>query len=83
MLKAWEKQVYQLLFSTNRVELKDKLEITIFNSEINNIRENSKLTWKFQKLQIHLIIIFNTEIFIKKEKYSHNIQIVKSISMII
>ena len=53
MLKAWEKtrNISQLLFSTNRVELKDKLEITIFNSEIrNNILDKiAKLTWKFQK----------------------------------
>ena len=64
------RNISQLLFSTNRLELKDKLEITIFNSEIrNNILDKiAKLTWEIQKTSNTFDYqFFNTEIFYGKK----------------
>lgn len=64
------RNISQLLFSTNRLELKDKLEITIFNSEIrNNILDKiAKLSWEIQKTSNTFDYqFFNTEIFYGKK----------------
>ena len=64
------RSVAQLIFSTNRLELKEKIEITILNSEIRNstLKTLASITWKFQEGSNFLDYqFFNTEIFYGKK----------------
>ncbi len=64
------RNVIQLIFSTNRLELKEKIEITILNSEIRNstLKTLASITWKFQEDSNSLDYqFFNTEIFYGKK----------------
>ena len=64
------RSVTQLIFSTNRLELKEKIEITILNSEIRNstLKTLASTTWKFQENSNFLDYqFFNTEIFYGKK----------------
>jgi len=64
------RSVTQLIFSTNRLELKEKIEITILNSEIRNstLKILASITWKFQENSNLLDYqFFNTEIFYGKK----------------
>ena len=64
------RSVAQLIFSTNRLELKEKIEITILNSEIRNstLKTLASTTWKFQENSNFLDYqFFNTEIFYGKK----------------
>jgi len=64
------RSVTQLIFSTNRLELKEKIEITILNSEIRNstLKTLASITWKFQENSNLLDYqFFNTEIFYGKK----------------
>ena len=65
-----KRSVAQLIFSTNRLELKEKIEITILNSEIRNstLKTLASTTWKFQENSNFLDYqFFNTEIFYGKK----------------
>jgi hypothetical protein len=56
----------ELIFSSNRIELKDRLELTIFNSELRNtvLKNIASFTWMFQKKSNSLDYqFFNTEIY--------------------
>ena len=56
----------ELILSSNRIELKDKLELTIFNSELRNtiLKNIADFTWIFQKNSISFDYqFFNTEIY--------------------
>ena len=64
------RSVAQLIFSTNRLELKEKIEITILNSEIRNstLKTLANITWIFQENSNFLDYqFFNTEIFYGKK----------------
>ena len=64
------RSVARLIFSTNRLELKEKIEITILNSEIRNstLKTLASTTWKFQENSNFLDYqFFNTEIFYGKK----------------
>ncbi len=56
----------ELILSSNRIELKDKLELTIFNSELRNtvLKSIADFTWVFQKNSNSFDYqFFNTEIY--------------------
>ena len=56
----------ELILSSNRLELKDKLELTIFNSELRNtvLKNIADFTWVFQKNSNSFDYqFFNTEIY--------------------
>lgn len=64
------RSVVELIFSTNRLELKDKIETTILNSEVRNLtlKTLASFTWKFQEnSNLFDYQFFNTEIFYGKK----------------
>ena len=64
------RSIAELIFSTNRLELKEKIEVTILNSEIRNfvLKGISSFVWIFQENSNFFDYqFFNTEIFYGKE----------------
>ena len=64
------RSVAELIFSTNRLELKDKIETTILNSEVRNLtlKTLASFIWKFQEnSNMFDYQFFNTEIFYGKK----------------
>ena len=60
------RSIFDLLISTNRLELKDRIELLIFNSSIRNssLKIIANLTWKLQQTSKLIDYqFFNTEIF--------------------
>lgn len=60
------RSILDLLISTNRLELKDRIELLIYNSSIRNssLKIIANLTWKFQQTsKLFDYQFFNTEIF--------------------
>ena len=73
------RNIAELMLSTNRNELKDKIEQTIFESSVRNstLKLLADITWSFQKNSVTFDYqFFNTEIYFGKlgevfPKYTH------------
>ena len=64
-----QRNIIQLVFSTNRLELKDKIDTTIYSSYIRNrtLKLMADTTWFLQnKSKIIDFQVFDTEVFFGK-----------------
>lgn len=63
-----ERSLLNLIFSTNRIELKNKIETYIFKSKIRNLTLSyvAELSWHLQNKTVFDSQFFNTEVFFGK-----------------
>ena len=77
-----ERKLIELVFSTNRKELKNKIETYVFESSLRNqvLEVVSRISWSLQdKIPIDTQF-FNTEVFLEEmEVYSQKLNLVMNI----